>query len=265
MKNMRKTASSKIFFCCVVVMLSVIANVSAKQVDERPMFEQVIAHRGDHKEYPGNTLPAIKSAFELGVDGVEIDVRVSKDGVVVLIHDSSLKRMTGINKEVANLTYAELRKLDFGAKQEKWAVTRIASLKEVLSSLPKGKFLHIEMKDKPERLVMPLIKVVKESGLGPDQIKFTSGQFHNIAGIEKELPLYETFWNGYRDPQEAKAAGFDGIAAFFKEEHAKRVLAAGLQLRIGRANSLEIAKKIKAAGVRIVDTDNPAEMVPLLK
>ena len=83
--------------------------------------------------------------------------------------------------------------------------------------------------------------------------------------LEKILPDYDTFWNGYRDPEIAKKAGIDGIAAYFKEEHARRVLASGLKLRIGTINNIESAKKVKACGVEIIDTDDPAAMIPLLR
>jgi glycerophosphoryl diester phosphodiesterase len=253
-----KSMISLMLFCVTITL----ASCTSHDVS----FKQIIAHRGEHHDCPENTLPAVQRAFELGVDGVEIDVQVSRDGVVVLCHDRNIKKMTGIDAEVAELTYEELKQTDFGgSKGGEWKGTRIATLKEVLAILPKGKFVHIEMKAPSKTLLGPMIEVVKASGLGPDQVMFTSSKFDNIVAVEKRLPNYHTFWNGYQDPDIAKKAGIDGIAAYFKESHARQVLASGLKLRIGRVNSLEIAKQVKACGVEIIDTDDPAVMIPLLR
>jgi glycerophosphoryl diester phosphodiesterase len=229
-------------------------------------FKQIIAHRGEHIDCPENTLPAVQRAFELGVDGVEIDVQVTRDGVVVLCHDRNVKKMTGVDGDIDKLTYEELKQLDFGSsKGKRWHGTRIATLKEVLAILPQGRFLHVEMKAPADTLLEPMIADVKASGLGPDQVMFTTSNLGSLVALEKIIPDYDTFWNGYRDPEIAKKSGIDGIAAYFKEEHARRVLASGLKLRIGTINDIEKAKQVKACGVEIIDTDNPAAIIPLLR
>ena len=72
---------------------------------------KVIAHRGAHDCYPENTLPAIKRAIELGCDYVEVDVRETRDGMLVLMHDSTVDRMTDSVGRVDDYTFAEIRKL----------------------------------------------------------------------------------------------------------------------------------------------------------
>ena len=70
------------------------------------------AHRGDKFNYPENTMPAFESAIRLGCDMIETDVRMTRDGVLVLIHDRSTLRTTGVERFVDELTYDELCELD---------------------------------------------------------------------------------------------------------------------------------------------------------
>ena len=101
--------------------------------DPAPMLR--IAHRGDWRLAPENSLEALILAAGIdGVDGVEFDVRLSRDGVPVLLHDETLERVQGRDAAVTDLTAAELR------------AAGIPSLAEVLAALPKETFLDVELK-----------------------------------------------------------------------------------------------------------------------
>jgi len=104
----------------------------------------IIAHRGASAEAPENTLVAFRRAIELGADGVEFDVRLAADGVPVVIHDATLKRTAGIDRRVADITSAELARLDVGSwfnrhhghlADEAYALERIPTLERVLDFL----------------------------------------------------------------------------------------------------------------------------------
>lgn len=71
----------------------------------------IIAHRGASAEQPENTLAAFRRALALGVDGIELDVRVTRDGVAVVFHDAMLRRLTGVSGTVAGKTWTELAAL----------------------------------------------------------------------------------------------------------------------------------------------------------
>ena len=75
----------------------------------------IIAHRGASKHAPENTFAAFKRAVEAGADGIELDVRLAKDGVAVVFHDSSLKRIAGRKGKIAHYTSTELGTLDAGS------------------------------------------------------------------------------------------------------------------------------------------------------
>ena len=81
-----------------------------------PAARPVIGHRGDSAHFPENTLPSFDRAVELGADAIEFDLRVSRDGEVVIIHDPTVDRTTNGTGAVASLTLAELKSLDAGAR-----------------------------------------------------------------------------------------------------------------------------------------------------
>ncbi len=76
---------------------------------------QIVAHRGFSGIYPENTLLSIKKAMELGVDFIEVDVRQTKDGELVILHDEKIDRTTDGNGYVNEITYSQLKKFDAGA------------------------------------------------------------------------------------------------------------------------------------------------------
>lgn len=81
-----------------------------------PTARLVIGHRGDSAHFPENTAPSFDRAVSLGVDAIEFDLRVTRDGVVVVNHDPTVDRTTDGTGAVAAMTLAELRALDAGAR-----------------------------------------------------------------------------------------------------------------------------------------------------
>ncbi|WP_207436160.1 glycerophosphodiester phosphodiesterase [Sabulibacter ruber] len=128
----------------------------------------VIAHRGASGIAPENTLPAIKKALETSADFIEIDVHQSKDGQVVVIHDPTVDRTTNGTGRVADLTLAELKKLDAGIKfDSSFTDVRIPTLAQVLRTVKGKKKLLIELKKGEEEYYQGLeentIKVIREN------------------------------------------------------------------------------------------------------
>src|SRR5690606_8719300 len=107
---------------------------------------KVIAHRGDWTA-PENTVRAVRSAIEKGVDFVEVDVQMTKDGVLVLHHDEHLQRVAGISKRVGDLTFEEISELDIGFRfSETYAGERIPTLEQILQEVDGQVKLLIELK-----------------------------------------------------------------------------------------------------------------------
>lgn len=118
----------------------------ARQPCEPPLL---FGHRGAYTARPENTIPAFVYAMEAGGDGIEIDVRVTKDGAIVAMHDSRTGRTTddAANRYVSELTLAELKELDAGSWLDpSYAGTRIPTLEEIVAAVPEHTLLLLDLK-----------------------------------------------------------------------------------------------------------------------
>jgi|LSQX01.2.fsa_nt_gb glycerophosphoryl diester phosphodiesterase len=99
----------------------------------------VSAHRGDNYEAPENTLPAFELAIQRGAHQIEFDLRTTRDGHIVVLHDPTVDRTTDGTGAIADLSLAEVKALDAGGwKARRWAGTRVPTFDEVLAVLPPG-------------------------------------------------------------------------------------------------------------------------------
>ena len=95
------------------------------------MYIEVAAHRGNVADYPENTMAAYRSAYEIGADMIELDLHMTKDGEIVLIHDGDLARTADVAGEIRSLTLAEILRADVGIKKgAEFAGTRVPTLRE---------------------------------------------------------------------------------------------------------------------------------------
>lgn len=107
----------------------------------------VMAHRGLSADAPENTLYAFSDAISVGADFIELDVQQTRDGVLVVMHDSNLKRTTGVNKDIWDVDYADIQNLDAGSWFDPaYANARIPTLEETLQFVDKRTKLNIEIK-----------------------------------------------------------------------------------------------------------------------
>jgi glycerophosphoryl diester phosphodiesterase len=152
----------------------------------------VIAHRGDSKVAPENTLPAFVSAVKAGADLVELDYLHSADGVPVVIHDDDLDRTTdacarwgGEKITLASKNLAELRLLDAGKWFDaKFAGTRIPTLDEALDAIGAGSITLIEHKAGDPATC---INLVRQKGL-LDRVVVQSFDWDYLEGCHKLAP-----------------------------------------------------------------------------
>jgi len=127
------------------------------------------AHRGASYEAPANTLAAFLLAVELGADGIELDVHLSKDGHVVVIHDFDVSATTDGQGLVCDKTLAELKELDAGSWFDPvFAGQRIPTLQEVIDAVGQRLLLNIELKASgwsDRGLTAEVVKIVEQNGL----------------------------------------------------------------------------------------------------
>ncbi|MEV6836193.1 glycerophosphodiester phosphodiesterase [Streptomyces sp. NPDC051133] len=124
-----------------------------------------VAHRGDPYRIRENTLDSLRSALERGADAVEIDVRLTRDGVPVLLHDETLRRLWGIDRPLRALSAEELRGLTAGG---------VPTLAEALAATGECRVMVDVCGRVDRRLVEPVVDVVRQSG-ARDRVYYTAG------------------------------------------------------------------------------------------
>jgi glycerophosphoryl diester phosphodiesterase len=182
----------------------------------------IIAHRGESYDAPENSLASIKLAWERNVDAVEIDVRLTKDKKIVVIHDKTTLRTGRKFKRISSNNYHDLLHIDIGKfKGEKWKNERIPLLDEVLDSIPKNKNLFIELKIDTQ-IIMPLQKLIDWKKINSNQIKFIGFDINTMKSLKEVLPEFESYWiieaKHYKDEfdleetiKKCKMAKLDGL------------------------------------------------------
>src|SRR3954466_7120047 len=112
---------------------------------------QIIAHRGASHDAPENTLAAARLAWAQHADALEVDVHLTRDGRLAVIHDPDTRRTADVARAVAESTLAELPQLDVGTwKDRRFAAERIPALEDVFAVVPDGKRVFVEIKGGPE-------------------------------------------------------------------------------------------------------------------
>lgn len=155
---------------------------------------EIIAHRGASADAPENTLEAFQLGLDQGADGIECDVRVSRDGELIVIHDATVDRVTGVKGTVAELTYAELRALDAGSwKSPDWQGARIPALADALDLIPAGRRIFIEIKAGLGALP-PLKKVLSATALPRSRIVIMEFDLNTVLAMRSAFPDIDVLW-----------------------------------------------------------------------
>ncbi|HVE57364.1 MAG TPA: glycerophosphodiester phosphodiesterase family protein [Pyrinomonadaceae bacterium] len=164
----------------------------------------IIAHRGASALAPENTLAAFEKAISDGAEGIEFDVRLSKDGAVVVFHDATLGRLSDRKNLVSSLSVEELQKIDVGTwfgkrrpngSAEDFSGETIPTLPELLDFLKDFTgLIYIELKCREseiEKLVKAVCKTISDSPL-LEQIIVKSFQLETLPHIRRACPKVKT-------------------------------------------------------------------------
>ena len=236
----------------------------------------IIAHRGASLEAPENTLASVNLAWQQNADAVEVDVHLSSDGHIMVIHDEQTRKTAGVRKKVCDQTLAELKALDVGRwKSPKWSGEKIPTLAEVLDTVPAGKRLFIEIKAGPECLPA-FEKVIRNCAKQPKQILAIGFALETMRKIKIFLPQIEVCWiaefkrnwqaGGWSPKpttliEKAKAAGLDGLDLGARGPITANLVAlakhAGLKTYVWTVDSPARARKLLQAGVDGITTNRP--------
>lgn len=154
----------------------------------------IVAHRGASGDAPENTLAAFKLAWQQNSDAIEGDFRLTKDSVIVCIHDDNTERVGDKKRIVAESTLQELKAIDIGSYRAKeFSQELIPTLSEVIDTIPSGKKILIEIKCGAE-IVPILVNQLRQSSLSAEQIVIIAFDAGVIKACKALAPQYQVNW-----------------------------------------------------------------------
>ena len=154
-----------------------------------------ISHRGESIDAPENSLPAFKLSLERKTDGMECDVHLTADGVVVVAHDANTARMGDVNRTIASTKYEDLIKVNIsGVFEEKYPGEHIHPLVDTFAYLGEGREYYIELKPGCPPLVPAVKKILADNGMTPKQIVIISFDRELITLTKQQMPEYRALW-----------------------------------------------------------------------
>jgi len=272
-----------------------VALLVARPAPERAFFAAdppgtlIIAHRGGSRLRPENTLAAFEHAVALGTDVLEMDVRATADGEIVVLHDATLERTTDGNGPVAAITLAELKKLDAGYR---WSAdggrttpfrgkgVHVPALAEVFARLPEAR-MNIEIKPAEAAFAASLCASIRRAG-ATQRVLVASMHEAALDAFRDACPDVATSM----EPGEARnfiLAHWVRLGALFSPRAAAlqipyrlgdRVLPSAALLRAARARNLKLhvwtindedaMRELLAIGVDGIMTDRPDVLLRLV-
>jgi len=232
----------------------------------------VIAHRGAHNGIPENSLPAFQKAIDLGCDFIEIDTRLTKDKIIVSVHNSTIdKYVKGKTGKVNDYTLAELKAMDIGARVGKeWKGTQIPTLEEILK-LCNGKIgIYIDLK---EPLVPEVLSLLKKYDMESNSVWYIHHLFmKRIKQVNKScdkcfvMPDPGKEKNIKKVVRKAKPMVLATDMSKLNEQFVKT--AHELKVKVftdDDAGNIEEWKKILSWGTDGIQTDQPEKLIQFLK
>jgi len=234
----------------------------------------VIAHRGLARGYPENTLSAFEHALNTGVDYIEIDLRMTKDGIPIILHDATVDRTTDGRGPVGTFTLAELKQLEAGGiAGRRFAGERIPSLEEALALIiPRGGKLLFDIKSGRDLDIQKVVRLIqrhralKQVVVGARSLE----DIRRFRSFDPDLCIL-AFIPATHDIQKFATAGADMIRLWADWIRLNPALVDRVHrfekpvwVTAGRADRDELAQLI-ALGVQGVLTDRPEVLLTLLK
>ena len=243
-----------------------IISINAQYLDK----VTITAHRGDCSGAPENTLAAFELAIENGADIIELDVRQTKDGEIVVMHDENLKRVCGVNKKVGKLTYEELQKYSPGKKyrgpnEELYREEKIPTLQEVIDLVGDRAKLNIELKPAKtdKNLSQRVAEIIAENDYY-DNCFVASLTYGSIRRIKLSDPKVKTVYvmavamGDFYDLEYAD--GFSIKYRYINNEIIKQAHKRGKDVYAWTVDDKQILESMMLMNVDSIITNNPAKM-----
>lgn len=241
----------------------------------------IIGHRGASAVAPENTIAAFREALAVGADGIEFDVRLTRDGVPVVIHDSTLRRTGGLPHRVADLTWAEVSKVDVGSWfAGAFANETVPSLAELFTLFQSNNStLYLEMKcDSPAEqrpLAKACVKAIDERSLKERVVVecFQLPALKILKEIDPDIKTVALFEPSFTNPSvlsdqriinQAEDVGAAALALHHRlarESLVQKAKAAGLHIAVWTVDDPAWIERARVMGIDALITNNPAAML----
>ncbi len=229
----------------------------------------ITGHRGNPAALPENTLPSFQNAIDIGVDWLETDVRITRDGRLVLSHDADMLRTCGVKMAICDTDYAELKKLNVAVEfnqshPELEPVTAEMPLLEEAFELIRGQDqvrLSLQPKDDCVDMIVRIAREMKVT----DWIGFNDGSLAKMSRARQLLPDTVIFYDTYGAElaerlAEARRNRFDSLVShydFVTPDWVKQVKEAGFEPGIWTVNEKSEMRRFMEMGVYRFYTDYP--------
>ena len=236
----------------------------------KPIIEKtlIFGHRGASAHLPQNTLEAFELAHKMGAEGIELDVRFSADGEVIVTHEVKLEKLTEATGNIADLTLAELKELDFGyqfynGERKGFKIPTLDEVFEVVK--PLGMTVNVEIKLPSHELVEKCAAIVKRHGVCDKTIysSFNHYPLKWLREVQPEAyiaPLHHwnllNAWN-YCVDIGAPAAHPDKKILMEDKDYVKNCHDKGIRVHAWTANTPEDIQLLLDMGVDVIMTDYP--------
>ena len=241
----------------------------------------IIGHRGASAVAPENTLGAFREAIAVGADGIEFDVRLTRDGVPVVIHDSSLRRTGGLSQRIGELTWPEVAKVDVGSWFSKaFANESVPGLVQLFDLFQSNNLtLYLEMKCDSAAEYAPLAeaccRMIAEHGL-KERVMIECFQLpalHVVREIDPDIKTVALFEPSISNPSvlsdqriinKVTESGAGAIALHHRlarRSLVEKAKAAGLHVAVWTVDDPSWIERARTMGIDALITNDPAKLI----
>jgi len=227
---------------------------------------KIWGHRGACAYAPENTKESFRLAFDLKADGIEIDTHLTSDGVVAVSHDGNLKRMGGVDRNIAEMTWDEVESVDVsGQFSEKYGKCTVPELSEVLSLVKEaGGTINIELKATSDEFLKKVAAAYEASGIG-DRIIFSSFSLDALVNIRDRYLSSASIALLFSDKEGMIETGvenrLDALHPSYtwalKDGNIKKAHEAGMKVNVWTVNDTDTAKQLISLGADAIITNVP--------
>ena len=235
------------------------------------MQTAIWAHRGasgwDRQYAPENTMPAFRKAAEMGADGIELDVQLTKDGELVICHDERIDRTSRGRGWLRDFTLAELKKIDFGKPHVEYGFVEISTLREFLEfAKPLEIKVNIELKTGViyyEGLEEKTFEMVKDFGM-QERVIYSSFNHYSLKILRNHDPdaqigllMGDDFVRVPEDAERLKACAVHPPEHIVTKEYVEKCHAHGIKVHTWTVDNPTRMRQVVAMGVDAFITDCP--------